>query len=304
MLPLGPPDEHDSPYKSASAFAASPKLLAEPARAGQRARRRSTSASARRTGSRTGSRSPARTRSTTRCASTASGRALRALRRRPRREADRRHPDLRRRRARPTSSRTRRSSRPARWPACRRTRSPTRASCGATRSMTGRALRRQGYAWWTARFKRVFELFDLARIDHFRGFVAYWAVPADAEFALVGGLEARPGPGAVRRRPRGAGRAAADRRGPRRDHAAGRPGCASRSACRGCRCCSSASRRASEHTVHVPGEQLGEPGRLHRHARQRHDPRLVRVDQRRAARAGRRDASSATASPTPSRTGR
>ena len=31
MLPLGPPDEHDSPYKSASAFAASPKLLAEPA---------------------------------------------------------------------------------------------------------------------------------------------------------------------------------------------------------------------------------------------------------------------------------
>src|SRR4051795_8456408 len=30
MLPLGPPDEHGSPYKSASAFAASPKLLAEP----------------------------------------------------------------------------------------------------------------------------------------------------------------------------------------------------------------------------------------------------------------------------------
>src|SRR3954467_1752251 len=30
MLPLGPPDEHGSPYKSASAFAASPALLADP----------------------------------------------------------------------------------------------------------------------------------------------------------------------------------------------------------------------------------------------------------------------------------
>src|SRR6202008_2641417 len=48
------------------------------------------------------------------------------------------------------------------------------------------ALRRSGDAWWTAAFRRVFELFDLARIDHFRGFCAYWAVPADAEYALEG----------------------------------------------------------------------------------------------------------------------
>jgi 4-alpha-glucanotransferase len=43
------------------------------------------------------------------------------------------------------------------------------------------ALRRDGhYAWWTERFRRTFELYDVARIDHFRGFVAYWAVPRGA----------------------------------------------------------------------------------------------------------------------------
>ena len=55
------------------------------------------------------------------------------------------------------------------------------------------ALRRSGYAWWIARFRRVFELFDLVRIDHFRGFVAYWAVPEDAEYALSGTWRRGPG---------------------------------------------------------------------------------------------------------------
>jgi 4-alpha-glucanotransferase len=55
------------------------------------------------------------------------------------------------------------------------------------------ALQRRGYRWWTERFRRTFELYDLARIDHFRGFVAYWAVPREARHALSGGWQRGPG---------------------------------------------------------------------------------------------------------------
>jgi 4-alpha-glucanotransferase len=54
-------------------------------------------------------------------------------------------------------------------------------------------LRRTGFAWWTERFRRTFELFDLTRIDHFRGFVAYWSVPEDAEDARSGRWRRGPG---------------------------------------------------------------------------------------------------------------
>jgi 4-alpha-glucanotransferase len=57
------------------------------------------------------------------------------------------------------------------------------------------ALRRHGYRWWTERFRRTFELYDLARIDHFRGFVAYWAVPRGARHALAGRWQRGPGRG-------------------------------------------------------------------------------------------------------------
>jgi len=55
------------------------------------------------------------------------------------------------------------------------------------------AARRQGYGWWVERFRRVLELFDLVRIDHFRGFVAYWAVPEGAKAALAGAWKRGPG---------------------------------------------------------------------------------------------------------------
>jgi 4-alpha-glucanotransferase len=55
------------------------------------------------------------------------------------------------------------------------------------------ALRRRGYRWWTERLRRTFELFDLARIDHFRGFCAYWAVPKGARHALAGRWQRGPG---------------------------------------------------------------------------------------------------------------
>src|SRR5688572_4496908 len=48
------------------------------------------------------------------------------------------------------------------------------------------ALAREGYRWWIERLRRNFELFDLTRLDHFRGFAAFWAIPE-------GSLDARDG---------------------------------------------------------------------------------------------------------------
>jgi 4-alpha-glucanotransferase len=55
------------------------------------------------------------------------------------------------------------------------------------------ALRRRRYRWWVERLRRTFELFDVARIDHFRAFVAYWAVPRDARDATAGRWARGPG---------------------------------------------------------------------------------------------------------------
>jgi 4-alpha-glucanotransferase len=39
------------------------------------------------------------------------------------------------------------------------------------------ALAKEDYRWWIERLRRTFSLYDLARIDHFRGFAAFWAIP-------------------------------------------------------------------------------------------------------------------------------
>jgi 4-alpha-glucanotransferase len=56
------------------------------------------------------------------------------------------------------------------------------------------AHRATGYRWWRERFLRAVELVDLCRVDHFRGFVSYWAIPARNSTAKNGRW--RPGPGA------------------------------------------------------------------------------------------------------------
>ena len=56
------------------------------------------------------------------------------------------------------------------------------------------AHRATGYRWWIERFRRTFELVDVCRIDHFRGFVSYWSIAAHHKTAKHGRW--RRGPGA------------------------------------------------------------------------------------------------------------
>ncbi|HEU5103094.1 MAG TPA: 4-alpha-glucanotransferase [Roseiflexaceae bacterium] len=51
----------------------------------------------------------------------------------------------------------------------------------------------QGYRWWIERFRTTLTLVDIARLDHFRGFAAYWEVPAGEATAINGRWVAGPG---------------------------------------------------------------------------------------------------------------
>jgi len=50
-----------------------------------------------------------------------------------------------------------------------------------------------GYTWWIDRLRAVLATVDVLRLDHFRGFAGYWAIPGDAPTAETGSWE--PGPG-------------------------------------------------------------------------------------------------------------
>ena len=53
-------------------------------------------------------------------------------------------------------------------------------------------LKTQGFGWWTQRIQQTLKLFDVTRLDHFRGFVAYWEVPGNAKTAVSGKWVAAP----------------------------------------------------------------------------------------------------------------
>ena len=48
------------------------------------------------------------------------------------------------------------------------------------------AMDKDGYAWWIERLRESFKIYDIVRIDHFRGFESYWEVPAGSETSASG----------------------------------------------------------------------------------------------------------------------
>lgn len=49
-----------------------------------------------------------------------------------------------------------------------------------------KAMKKDGYSWWLTRLEYALKTYDVVRIDHFRAFASYWAVPADSETAKTG----------------------------------------------------------------------------------------------------------------------
>ena len=191
ILPLGPPDEHDSPYASPSAFAASPALIAKP--------------SARVTAAEIEdfvARHPYWAGSWARFAGKEAiadqvrfEREWRALRAYAAERGVRLIGDL------PIYV-SGDGADVAAWPELFERGDvagapPDRLS--ANGQLWGNPLydwpahRATGFRWWRERFRRTFELVDLCRVDHFRGFVSYWSIPAGNTTAKRGHWRRGPG---------------------------------------------------------------------------------------------------------------
>lgn len=54
-------------------------------------------------------------------------------------------------------------------------------------------LEEHGFDWWVARFRRALALYDSVRLDHFRGFEAYWSIASEEETAVNGHWVKGPG---------------------------------------------------------------------------------------------------------------
>jgi 4-alpha-glucanotransferase len=54
-------------------------------------------------------------------------------------------------------------------------------------------MHKTAFAWWIARFRSTFLLVDMVRLDQFRGFEAYWEIPADSANAIKGRWVKAPG---------------------------------------------------------------------------------------------------------------
>lgn len=55
------------------------------------------------------------------------------------------------------------------------------------------AMKKEDYAWWKRRFRKLYEQVDIVRIDHFRGFEAYWEISGKAKTAINGRWREGPG---------------------------------------------------------------------------------------------------------------
>ena len=80
----------------------------------------------------------------------------------------------------------------------------------------------EDYSWWATRLSFLLGRVDLVRIDHFRGFEAYWEIPAGLGDGGSWALGSGAGEPFLRGHAPAAGRTSAGCRGPGSDHAGGR----------------------------------------------------------------------------------